>query len=75
MIKLPQIKGERLVNALKKEGWYIDRSHGSHVIMRHDDRPGIKLIIPVHTIPVKPGTLSNILKTAEISVEEIKKLL
>ena len=75
MPKLPQIKGDRLINALRKEGWYVDRTHGSHVIMRHEDRPGTKIIVPVHGRPVKPGTLSNILKKAGLSAEEIKRLL
>jgi predicted RNA binding protein YcfA (HicA-like mRNA interferase family) len=43
--------------------------------MRHEDRPGDKIIIPVHGKPVKPGTLGNILKKAGLSAEEIKKLL
>ena len=75
MAKLPQIKGDRLVGALRKEGWHVDRTHGSHVIMRHEDRPGTKIIVPVHRKPVKPGTLSNILKKAELSVDDLKKLL
>ncbi len=75
MSKLPQVKGDRLVSALRKEGWFIDRTRGSHVIMRHEDRPGAKIIIPVHGKPVKPGTLSNILKKAGLSAEGIKRLL
>jgi predicted RNA binding protein YcfA (HicA-like mRNA interferase family) len=73
--KLPQVKGNRLVKALQKKGWYIDRSRGSHAIMRKDDRPGTKIVVPIHTSPVKPGTLSNILKKAEISKEELEDLL
>ncbi|MCL4459790.1 MAG: type II toxin-antitoxin system HicA family toxin [Chloroflexi bacterium] len=75
MSKLPQVKGDRLVSALRKAGWYVDHTRGGHVIMRHEDRPGVKIIIPVHRKPVKPGTLSNILKKAELSAEEIKRLL
>ena len=75
MSKLPQIKGDRLVNALGKEGWYVDRIRGSHVIMRHDNKLGIKIVIPIHRKPIKPGILSNILKKAELSTEEIKELL
>jgi len=75
MSKLPQVKGNRLVKALEKEGWYVDRARGGHVIMRHGDRPGAKVIIPVHGKPIKAGTLSNILKKAELSAEEIKELL
>jgi predicted RNA binding protein YcfA (HicA-like mRNA interferase family) len=73
--KLPQVKGDRLVKALQKKGWYIDRSRGSHAIMRNDDKPGTKIVVPIHTGPVKPGTLSNILKKAEISKEELADLL
>lgn len=72
MSKLPQVKGDRLVSALRKEGWYVDRTRGSHVIMRHEGKPGTKIIIPVHG---KPVTLSCILKKAVLSAEEIKKLL
>ena len=75
MSKLPQVKGDRLVNALRKAGWYVDRTQGSHVIMRHDDRPGIKVIVPTHRSALPPGTLSNILKAAELTIEEIKELL
>ena len=45
------------------------------VIMRHENKPGIKIVTPIHRKPVKPGTLSNILKKTELSMEEIKELL
>ncbi|MDY6892121.1 MAG: type II toxin-antitoxin system HicA family toxin [Chloroflexota bacterium] len=75
MPKLPQVKGDRLISAMRKEGWRVDRTHGSHVIMRHERKPGVKIVIPIHRSPVKPGTLNNILKKADLSVEELKKLL
>ena len=75
MPKLPQIKGGRLVSALRKRGWYVDRTRGSHVIMRNEERPGIKVTVPIHGKPIKPGTLNNIVKQAELSIEELKELL
>ena len=75
MAKLPQVKGNRLVKALQREGWYIDRTRGSHTIMRNDDKPDIKIVVPIHTSPIKPGTLSNILKKAEITIQELEGLL
>jgi hypothetical protein len=36
---------------------------------------GNRLVKALHTSPVKPGTLSNILKKAEISKEELEDLL
>jgi predicted RNA binding protein YcfA (HicA-like mRNA interferase family) len=75
VVKLPQVKGNRLVKALQRKGWYVDRTRGSHTIMRNDDKPGTKIVVPIHTSPIKPGTLSNILKKAEISREELEDLL
>jgi len=75
MPKLPQVKGARLVSALEKAGWHIDRSRGSHVIMRNDNKPGVKVTVPLHTRPVKPDTLSNILKKTGLSAEELRELL
>ncbi|MBN1190880.1 MAG: type II toxin-antitoxin system HicA family toxin [Dehalococcoidales bacterium] len=75
MVKLPQITGKRLTGALKKANWYIDCTHGSHTIMRNEQKPGIKSVIPVHNKPIKPGTLSSILKIAGLTIEEIKALL
>jgi len=75
MPKLPQIKGDRLVNALSKRGWYVDRTRGSHVIMRNESNPEIKIVIPIHRKPIKPGILGDILKKAELSVDEMKELL
>ena len=73
--KLPQVRGDRLVKALQKRGWYIDRSRGSHTIMRNDDKPGTRIVVPIHTSPVKPGTLSSILRKAEVSKEQLEDLL
>jgi predicted RNA binding protein YcfA (HicA-like mRNA interferase family) len=73
--KLPQIKGERLVNALKKIGWYVDRTSGSHVIMKNENKPRHRVVIPVHGRAVKTWTLNKILKDAELSVEELKELI
>ncbi|MBM3141633.1 MAG: hypothetical protein FJ005_01110 [Chloroflexi bacterium] len=43
--------------------------------MRNESKPGAKIVIPVHRKPIKPGVLGNILKKAELSVEEIKCLI
>ena len=75
MPSLPQIKGDRLVNALSNREWHVDRTRGSHVIMRNESKPGTKIVIPIHRRPIKPGILYNILKIAGLSVEEIKELL
>ncbi len=74
MPKLPRIKPKRLVRALKKAGFVLDRIHGSHHIFYRDDIPDT-ISVPVHARDLKTGTLSSILKAAHLSIEEFIKLL
>lgn len=39
------MKGKELVKLLQKNGWVVDRIHGSHYIMKKDNETEI---IPVH---------------------------
>ena len=75
MSRLPQVKGNRLITALRKEGWQVDRTHGSHVIMRNEGKAIRRIVVPVHGNPLKPGLLRSILKNTELSVEALKNLL
>jgi len=43
--------------------------------MRNERRPGIKVTVPMHGKAIKPGTLNNIVKQAELSIGELKELL
>ncbi len=54
-----------MVKALKKEGWTLDRVHGSHHIMEKD---GQIVSVPVHNKDLPKGTLASILKKAGVSL-------
>ncbi|MFH1245284.1 MAG: type II toxin-antitoxin system HicA family toxin [Candidatus Omnitrophota bacterium] len=76
MTKLPHLSGKKVIRALEKEGFFIKRQSGSHVIMRHHNDLSRRCIVPVHgSTPVKPGTLHSILKGAQISLEKFIRLL
>ncbi len=72
---LPAVNGKQLVKALEAEGWYVKRVRGSHYILRHPTVPDAA-VVPVHrNAAVKPGTLSNILRTAGLTRADLKRLL
>ncbi len=77
MSKLPRdLPGDRLIRALGRAGWYRDHQVGSHVTLRHNAKPGKKLVVPVHPgHPLKPKTLQRILREAELTVEQLLELL
>jgi predicted RNase H-like HicB family nuclease/predicted RNA binding protein YcfA (HicA-like mRNA interferase family) len=75
MAKLPQVTGERLVRALQRAGWDVVRVRGSHHVMRKGAEPERRpLVIPVHSRPLKRATLADILKQAELTIDELREL-
>jgi mRNA interferase HicA len=60
------VKSSELVRIIKKDGWYILRQEGSHMIMQHDTKPG-QLVVPVHgSKEVGKGLAMKLLKDAGI---------
>jgi predicted RNA binding protein YcfA (HicA-like mRNA interferase family) len=74
MSKLPDVTGQEIVAALRRIGFYIQSTRGSHVRMYHAD--GRRVSVPVHAgRSVPKGTLRQILREAELRVEEFIRLL
>ena len=64
------VKYSELFRVLKKDGWYIIRQKGSHVLMKHPKRRG-QLSVPFHEgKEVKKGLLKSILKQAGIKTKK-----
>ena len=75
MSKLPTISGERLVRALKRAGFVELRQKGSHVSLEKRAAEKVfRTVVPQHRTLAK-GTLSDILRQAGLTVDELLDLL
>lgn len=74
MPKPPVVKPKDLIKALKRKGFVIDHISGSHYIMYSADK-SLRATIAYHNKSIKRKTVMSILKSANISVEELKDLL
>ncbi|OGE64211.1 hypothetical protein A3I48_03230 [Candidatus Daviesbacteria bacterium RIFCSPLOWO2_02_FULL_36_7] len=74
MPKPPVIKPKELIKALKKKGFAVDHISGSHYVMYNADKT-LRAVIAYHNKPIKRKTIMSILKSANITVEELRKLL
>jgi len=75
MNKVPSLDYDKVVRAFQRDGFVVVRTRGSHIRL-HKNTPDdtIKLTIPMHK-PIKRSTLSHILKQADMTLEELEKLL
>ena len=70
MPKLPRISSKKAIRVLERLGFEQVRQTGSHVVMKKETKEGkIGCIIPIHR-ELKVGTLSGILKQAQITPDE-----
>jgi predicted RNA binding protein YcfA (HicA-like mRNA interferase family) len=74
MTKVPSLNYDQVIRALRRDGWVIVRQRGSHIRLQKSTRmETLKLIVPAHR-PIKRSTLSHILKQADLTVDQLKKL-
>jgi len=74
MTKMPSLNYEKVIKALKRDGWVVVRQKGSHIRLQKNAYDEVlKLTVPAHR-PIKRSTLSHILKQARLSVERFNEL-
>ena len=75
MTKVPSLKYPKVIHALQRAGFIVVRQKGSHIrLQKRVGEEVIKLTVPAHK-PMKRSTLSHIIKSAGLTVEEFIKLL
>jgi predicted RNA binding protein YcfA (HicA-like mRNA interferase family) len=73
---LPVVSGKRVVRALTRAGFVIDRVIGSHHVLVFPGEITRAVTVPVHgNRDLKPGTLRSIVRQAGLSVEQFIELL
>ena len=74
MPPLPILSAPRLIGALELAGFVAVRQRGSHVRLKHPD--GRVVTVPSHGAQdIGRGLLRKILRDAELTVEDLDRLL
>jgi predicted RNA binding protein YcfA (HicA-like mRNA interferase family) len=70
MTKVPSLSFDRVISALRRDGWVVVRQRGSHIRLQKQTRDEtLKLTVPAHR-PIKRSTLSHILKQARMMASQ-----
>ena len=73
--RLPALPSPKVLRALTRAGFYIHHTKGSHHILKHPARPGLRVTLPFHSGDLKRRTLTSIIEQAGLSIEEFIRLL
>ena len=75
MPKLPVLSGKDVIKVLSKIGYQHVRTSGSHAILnKQTDKGKITIPVPLHK-ELARGTLKSIMRQADLSLEDLFKLL
>jgi predicted RNA binding protein YcfA (HicA-like mRNA interferase family) len=70
----PAVTGKHLIKALKKMGFEVVPTKGSHKFLQHVD--GRCTVVPVHSgETIGRGLMGQVMRDCEMTLEEVKKLL
>jgi predicted RNA binding protein YcfA (HicA-like mRNA interferase family) len=74
MPKLPRLTAREIIAVLEKLGFSLARQSGSHMIYKNAS--GKRATVPYHSgKTLHPKVLKSILRDAELSAEDLEKLL
>ena len=73
MSRLPVLSWQQVVKALERVGFVFDRQKGSHMVYYHPET-NRTVVVPRHR-EVRAGTLREVLREANLSPEDLGKLL
>ena len=74
MTKLPRLTARQIVFVLQKSGFSLARQSGSHMIYKN--AAGKRVTIPFHAAKIlHPKVLRNILRDADLTVEQLEAML
>ena len=74
MPKLPRLTAREIAAALERTGFALTRQSGSHQIYKNP--AGKRVTVPFHASKIlHPKVLRSVLRDAELSPEDLEKLL
>ncbi len=73
--RLPALKPKDVLRVLKHAGFETHHVTGSHYILKHANKSGLRVTLPWHNEDLKRGTLRSIIEQAGYTTEEFAELL
>ncbi len=73
--RLPPLTPKEVLRALQRAGFFVHHTSGSHYILKHHDRPTLRVTVAFHNRDLKRRTLESIIEQSGLSVDEFLTFL
>lgn len=73
--RLPALRPRRVLHALQRAGFFVHHTTGSHYVLKHPEKPALRVTIPYHNRDLKRRTLTSIIEQAGMTIDEFIRLL
>jgi len=73
--RLPALKPREVLRALQRAGFFVHHTTGSHYILKHPDKPALRVSVPYHSKDLKRRTLESIIKQAGLTHDDFLSFL
>ena len=73
--RLPALKPREVLRALQRAGFFVHHTSGSHYILKHPDKPNLRVSVAYHNKDLKRRTLESIIEQAGLTVDEFVSFL
>lgn len=73
--RLPALKPKDVRRVLEHAGFKVHHVTGSHYILKHPGKTGLRVTLPWHNKDLKRGTLRSVIEQAGLTMDEFAELL
>ncbi len=73
--RLPALKPKDVLRVLEHAGFEVHHVTGSHYILKHPAKTGLRVTLPWHNKDLKRGTLRSVIEQAGYTPDEFAEFL
>jgi len=71
----PALKPREVLRALERAGFFVHHVSGSHYVLKHPEKPALRVTLPWHNKDLRRRTLTSIIEQSGYTTDEFLELL
>lgn len=73
--RLPPLTPRQIIRALQRAGFIVHHTTGSHYVLKHPEKPTLRVTVAYHNKDLKRRTQESIIEQAGLTPQDFLKFL